>query len=159
MLSNVDFPEPDGPMRAVNEPSSMSSDRSVKTSTRCVSRKKALLTSRISTSAMGTSGVGCRVSGSFGNLYAHTGLRSFDSAGHQHLAAGQAGAHFAKSAAHRAGVHLASLETALTHEPHDRLAAIGADRRGGHADARRAGLHSRARRFGLEEIHPRAHLG
>jgi len=37
-LSSVDFPEPDGPMRAVKLPSATSSERPVNTSMRCVSR-------------------------------------------------------------------------------------------------------------------------
>ena len=37
-LSSVDFPDPEGPINAVNEPSATSSVRPVKTSMRSVSR-------------------------------------------------------------------------------------------------------------------------
>src|SRR5437867_2797241 len=155
-LSNVDFPEPDGPINARKLPSCTLRVMPVKTSMRCVSRWKDLWTSRISTRAMMPPQRGLR----FAHRHAHAGARRLDTAHQQQLATRKTAANLTKATARGTRLDHPRLEASATHQPHDRTAAVLAHRGHWHADARRAraGRRARTSALGLEKIHPRAHL-
>src|SRR5687767_711632 len=148
-FSRVDLPEPEGPIRAVKEPSLMSRERSVKISIRSESRWNTLWTSRISTRAIGFS-VDCHPersegghAGLFPDLHPHACLRLLHAPDQQLLSPGQSRAHLAESGAHRPRLHRTRLQPAVPYQPYDALAVHLAHSRRRDPEPWRAGARGR----------------